>query len=954
MLALHAKMQEEIVPAVVSCFSSRQDKLFVASARCLAQLRGLYAARPEVLGAHGALIAKTVLKTFEIVAAAPQLSQHLQAKLRARGLSIANSAAVLATSTRLLSALLNNRQSVEWFKPLGEERVALPQLGKDGEAGEDTRFNRDALATSKRRKAAADSLSQSNFFDALVTHIRTALDQPQMQSSALQLLRRVLLRNRMLSAAVYQCMDSVGEIMIASADKRAAQQCAQIYVDFMLDYPHEPKAMQGRLSMLVRNLGYAEESGRQAALNCLYLVATHFPEEELASRWGTLIFAGAVARLPQETDPVCHQMLHVLLKQLLGRVGASGRQKMLDLALSWARSPKVGLHLALAESLGLFAEAAAASGGGTAAIAIAQQIPPALESLLPRTEQQKDLLASAAGAPSPSWRLGYAVSRAFERLLTSFPPQSLEQLPRSPLALSKESSDAAKEKKKSEGDDSGDTRQKAGAGRASKAPREALFLLWRFLLGGRDAFTKEERHSWIIAVALRLAEAQAARCTEPGRAALWFAGEAASGASLAPSAVSASALVRALEGLLSDDRLEKEASLAPLAVRALCGLTKLVLQYPEIMPEGSWEDLQPEGDGDDASKDGSDAGDDAMSVEDVPDAEDGTAAEPANTADVESVPAPAAPAPAAAADANGTSRPNDEEAEKKESDQEANDQDDKMGEEDEDDAESKDEEEKEKEEDEDEEEDPVADAAGGAQDAVEGERNLGPSLYDAVTSAPAEPSNAGRVAAAAGRSAEELLRRSRLHWLVVRMSQRARGLLARPSQAVVRIVSMLRFFTALAEVLPADLLAELLEPLLSPAYRCTSAFALPPGTASTLPSVQGLEDVLNLGAAHQMEFLGQLAQACLDAISTSMTEAGRASQLNASLAKVRRAVEKARAERSQRRRLLPVTDPEAAAKQRRTKIKKKQEGKKRKVQNLIKSTKGGSGGTRVKQSRSLV
>ena len=40
--------------------------------------------------------------------------------------------------------------------------------------------------------------------------------------------------------------DTIGEIMITGSDKRTSQQCAQIYVDFMLDYPHEAKALQQR------------------------------------------------------------------------------------------------------------------------------------------------------------------------------------------------------------------------------------------------------------------------------------------------------------------------------------------------------------------------------------------------------------------------------------------------------------------------------------------------------------------------------------------------------------------------------------------------------------------------------------------------------------------------------------------------------------------------------------
>jgi hypothetical protein len=44
----------QVVPAVVTCFSSRQDRLFVASAKCLGLLRGYFDSRPEVLGQYGA------------------------------------------------------------------------------------------------------------------------------------------------------------------------------------------------------------------------------------------------------------------------------------------------------------------------------------------------------------------------------------------------------------------------------------------------------------------------------------------------------------------------------------------------------------------------------------------------------------------------------------------------------------------------------------------------------------------------------------------------------------------------------------------------------------------------------------------------------------------------------------------------------------------------------------
>ena len=62
--------------------------------------------------------------------------------------------------------------------------------------------------------------------------------------------------------------DTIGEIMITGSDKRTSQQCAQIFVDFMLDYPHEQKALQHRNSdpSWLLNLQMAVD---RADLDCL-------------------------------------------------------------------------------------------------------------------------------------------------------------------------------------------------------------------------------------------------------------------------------------------------------------------------------------------------------------------------------------------------------------------------------------------------------------------------------------------------------------------------------------------------------------------------------------------------------------------------------------------------------------------------------------------------------------
>eukprot|EP00913_Durusdinium_trenchii_P006580 g6183.t1 len=196
---------------------------------------------------------------------------------------------------------------------------------------------------------------------------------------------------------------------------------------------------------------------------------------------------------------------------------------------------------------------------------------------------------------------------------------------------------------------------------------------------------------------------------------------------------------------------------------------------------------------------------------------------------------------------------------------------------------------------------------------------------------------------------QDRLRRSRMRWLLVRWSHQSQGFQANPTEHFVRLISWFRLCTALEDQFPAQVLSQLLRPLLSPAYRCTTAFK-----CMALPDIVSLEQALALRPAQQRGFLANLAQSFLDQVSDKMTSAGKASEFTSTLNQVRKVVEKRRQERVQKRRLQPVTNPEAAAASRRAKNRRRAEGKKRKLEELIHNTKGGRGKHKVKQSKSLV
>jgi len=835
--------------------------------------------------------------------------------------------------------------------------------------------------------------------------------------------------------------------MVTASDKRISQQCAQVYVDFMLDYPHEQRALQKRLQHLLCNLGYKEEGGRRAVLNCVYLVVLSFPEAELVSRWGALIFVSAASRLPQEADPTAHQMLHVLIKKLLVRVGVAGRQRLLQLAMPWARSPKRVLHAALAECLGLFAEVPEAGDG---LVQLLRTALPALGTMVRSVGAEDDdaiLAQTQSEKGTPAWRVAYAAHRAFERLLAGAPASAWGHLGSASLTLGPGPAASATQggeehaaggrlkQKARKRDDSAMKDEQQGSIKSNLAapdelpqhhPAAALASLWQELLGGKDVFSRDSRHPWIIAVSLRVLESQLSH-SGGMTIAQWF-DKGAEGTSSAQAKKASNGdqcrsvlplntldLMRALASMFGSERLELEPTLAKLTVNAARSFTTFLLRNPEYMPTKVLEKEQEEED--DVAAPGKSAGDgeddvDAEHDDDTSDAEDLQA----ESAEKEGSKMEVCDGRTTQVDENRGQEEGGaaDAAERQEAEGGVSNLDDKgevvaadakqdveegsknSKEEDKEEEDDKDDEDEDKGNDDDDDDEDEQDAAAEEVKSgeIEGDRHVGPSLFEAVQPSVSDeaaavalsvtvaaatsltPVGAAPAANAAAQVREdkaeregevpaplnpaalsaigeplEVLRRSRVHWLVVRLSFQARHFLARPTQHLIRLVAIFRFFTGLADTLPASWLDHILEPLLSPAYRCSAFLAV---ATSTLPDVKSLEDALNLSHGQQTEFLGQLAQACIDAMSRKMSDEGLGAEFARSLNKVRKAVDRQRTLRHRERRLKPVRDPQAAAQEKRAKNRRKQESKKRKVQEIIVKKKGGVGGTRAKKSRTLV
>ena len=206
--------------------------------------------------------------------------------------------------------------------------------------------------------------------------------------------------------------------------------------------------------------------------------------------------------------------------------------------------------------------------GPSGCLAVLPTAFPVLAALL-RDARAAEASEAAGGQASltPPWRIVYATSKAFERVVAVAAPSVHGQLegcptpvelftlpaPVAPVASAEEAPKESPRKGKAKLKAAEKAEEAPPAAPAAAptpegpapepvpAPKEALSLLWRHMLGGSEAFVDEGRHPWSVAVALRILEAQLSRCESLAQAEAWFGGRTDAGAE--PEPVTAACLV---------------------------------------------------------------------------------------------------------------------------------------------------------------------------------------------------------------------------------------------------------------------------------------------------------------------------------------------------------------------------------------------------------------------------
>lgn len=212
--------------------------------------------------------------------------------------------------------------------------------------------------------------SSVNLLVMLLRHANTTISNDQLKlllqcplfidlessstTIALSLLKAIV-RRKLLVPELYDLITRIGRLMVTSQAPPIRQQCSQVLLQFLLDYPLGAKRLQQHLDFLVANLSYEHTSGREAVLEMLHVIILKFPSNVVDEQAET-IFLPLVTRLVNDSDNQVRAMVGTVLKVLIGRVSQRPLQRMLAFSLSWYTGEKQQLWRPSAQVLGLLIE----------------------------------------------------------------------------------------------------------------------------------------------------------------------------------------------------------------------------------------------------------------------------------------------------------------------------------------------------------------------------------------------------------------------------------------------------------------------------------------------------------------------------------------------------------------------------------------------------------------------
>jgi len=190
----------------------------------------------------------------------------------------------------------------------------------------------------------------------LISLIHASITETDQHNPALNLIKVILMR-RYTSPEFYDLMESMMKLVVRSPKATLRQECARLFVRYLLDYPMGEGRFEQHLKQVVANISYEYQEGRMSGIILLTLLVEKVPQE-LLQRHAQHLFLPLVLQLLNDDSKDCRERVSNCIFLLLKRSSTELLQTFQDYCLRWSKQTGP-LRLASLQAFGLLVDSRA-------------------------------------------------------------------------------------------------------------------------------------------------------------------------------------------------------------------------------------------------------------------------------------------------------------------------------------------------------------------------------------------------------------------------------------------------------------------------------------------------------------------------------------------------------------------------------------------------------------------
>ncbi|ANZ73138.1 BA75_01089T0 [Komagataella pastoris] len=149
----------------------------------------------------------------------------------------------------------------------------------------------------------------------ILLQIHPDLAEPPRQELAFEFLKSLVSQHVMLPE-IYEIMNEIAEIMITNHNKLTRKLSLEVYLQFLMEYDQSRGRLEKQFMMLVDNLDYPVETGRQSVMELLHHVVQS-SDIGLISKLSSSFFVSLINVSIADDSSKCREMASLLISQIL-------------------------------------------------------------------------------------------------------------------------------------------------------------------------------------------------------------------------------------------------------------------------------------------------------------------------------------------------------------------------------------------------------------------------------------------------------------------------------------------------------------------------------------------------------------------------------------------------------------------------------------------------------------